>query len=185
MSTSKRKKDMIDYIHPIEINPLHELRAAFGYLFGTSYRGIEMASVLKAKRLIKYVMYLAECDVFSDTSKDFVMSNLPRLLEKLHFALYGCIDLGDRQIGLSHLRQVMPSIDNQGNVYMICSGFNQFVPFSDYHDMRQYSYEQAESVIMQVMVVFQVLIDDELSDDDERGSWDDQLGDEGDEEEGQ
>ncbi|MFW9992035.1 MAG: hypothetical protein ACFFD4_08225 [Candidatus Odinarchaeota archaeon] len=162
----RKRADLLDYIHPIDSNPMQELRAAFGYLFGTSYRGIEIATVLKAKRLAKYVIFLAECNVFSDVSTKFILDSLPKLLKKVYFALYGCIDTVDGKIGLSHLRQVLPTVDTDGNICMICSGFNILVPMREYHNMRQQAYEKAESAVMQILAVFQIIIDEELGGDD-------------------
>jgi hypothetical protein len=87
-----------------------------------------------------------------------LVDELPELLIELRKAMYNCISLSDRDIGLMSLRQISLFPNPHGEMFVVCDGFSQVIPLSIYTHMIKIITEITMPVINKIHAVFQELL---------------------------
>lgn len=87
-----------------------------------------------------------------------LVDELPTLLKQLRKAMYDCISLSDRDIGLMDLRQISLFPTPQGEFFVVCDGFSTAIPLSTYTHMNKIITEDTMPVINKVHSIFHSLL---------------------------
>jgi hypothetical protein len=83
---------------------------------------------------------------------------LPSLLKHLRKAMYSCISLADRDIGLMDLRQISLYPTPIGEFFVVCDGFSIAIPLETYTHMSKIVSEESMPIINKIHSVFHSLL---------------------------
>lgn len=87
-----------------------------------------------------------------------LVDELPTLLKNLRKAMYNCISLKDRDIGLMDLRQISLFPTPTGEFYVVCDGFSSAIPLSTYTHMIKIIVEDTMPVINKLHSIFHSIL---------------------------
>jgi len=160
MSAEGGPMSTVQAIRPITGDFWQEFAIQYGWIKYAQNLGLFILATEKTKQLAQEVLSYASIkkDEIEQEALELIFA-IPDYIKYLNWALYSCIQLPDRRIGYSHLRQVTIYPTTSLEIGVICRGFTEPLPQDWYFLLKSTSHEITYPCVHALHGIFSALLE--------------------------